>query len=61
MRTGAPAVAALRTRRTGWSGATPPGPPVPDSEFVMPADAVVWRFGFHPHGMWKQIAWREGG
>lgn len=25
--------------------------PVPDSEFVMPADAVIMAFGFHPHGM----------
>lgn len=25
--------------------------PIPDSEFVMPADAVVMAFGFHPHAM----------
>lgn len=25
--------------------------PVPGSEFVMPADAVIMAFGFHPHGM----------
>ena len=25
--------------------------PIPDSEFVMPADAVIMAFGFHPHGM----------
>ncbi len=36
--------------RTGWSGRRRPVP-VPDSEFVMPADAVIMAFGFHPHGM----------
>ena len=25
--------------------------PIPGSEFVMPADAVIMAFGFHPHGM----------
>lgn len=25
--------------------------PLPGSEFVMPADAVIMAFGFHPHGM----------
>ncbi len=33
--------------------------PIPGSEFVMPADAVIMAFGFHPHRMpgWK----RRGG
>ncbi len=25
--------------------------PIPGSEFVMPADAVIMAFGFHPHRM----------
>ncbi len=34
--------------------------PIPGSEFVMPADAVIMAFGFHPHRMpWLEAAgWR---
>lgn len=52
IRTGAPAVFALRTRLGEPDGQGRRRPvPVPDSEFVMPADAVIMAFGFHPHGM----------
>ncbi len=31
--------------------------PIPGSEFVMPADAVIMAFGFHPHRMpWLEAA-----
>ncbi|PMC22566.1 oxidoreductase FeS-binding subunit, partial [Klebsiella aerogenes] len=31
--------------------------PIPGSEFVMPADAVIMAFGFHPHSMpWLEDA-----
>ena len=31
--------------------------PIPGSEFVMPADAVIMAFGFHPHSMpWLEAA-----
>ncbi len=34
--------------------------PIPGSEFVMPAEAVIMAFGFHPHRMpgWKRPGWR---
>lgn len=41
----------LRTRLGADAQGRRSPSPIPGSEFVMPADAVIMAFGFHPHGM----------